>query len=260
MLYKHIRVNTLLNKITNKDILFGGNYTIDPYQNCEYGCIYCDSSNEKTIYIKTNAADVLRKELNQVNKGVIIIGSVNDPYQYAEENYRITRNLLEVIKEKNFPCHILTKSDLILRDVKLLSRLEYCSVTISLITLDNKISNIFEKNVPSPKIRLQTIEKLSESGIKSGIAVIPIIPYISESEIEKIIKSAKNHNAQYFLYKHLELKGDQKSCFLGILKEKYPNLIEKYKKLYKQNYIPNYKYLSKIKINCVIPKLLPSRK
>jgi DNA repair photolyase len=247
MNYKQIRVHSLINKIIKNDTLFGGNYTIDPYQNCEFGCLYCDSSFDKTIYIKTNAADILRKEIKQIDKGVIIIGSVHDPYQKAEEKNKITRDLLKIIEENNFPCHILTKSDLIIRDLKLLSKIENCKITISLTSIDKEVSNIFEKNVPSPKKRLQTINKLTDAGIIVGLANIPILPYISDSEIENIIKSAKNHNAKYFLYKYLELKGDQKLCFYKILKEFYPNLLEKYQKLYQDSYQPNSKYLSEIK-------------
>ena len=111
MLYKQIKVDFLLNKITNKDKLFAGNYTIDPYQNCEFGCLYCDSSFDKTIFIKTNAAEILKKELETAKKGTIIVGSVHDPYQRAEEELEITRDLLKTIKKHEFSWHLLTKSD-----------------------------------------------------------------------------------------------------------------------------------------------------
>ena len=95
MIYKTIRCSSLLNKITKRDALFLGDYTIDPYQNCEFGCKYCDSSNTSTIYIKTNAPEVLERELKNVTKGRIIIGSVHDPYQNIEKDYKITRKILE---------------------------------------------------------------------------------------------------------------------------------------------------------------------
>ncbi len=249
MNYKQIRVHSLINKITKNDTLFGGNYTIDPYQNCEFGCLYCDSSFDKTIYIKANAADILRKEIKQIDKGVIIIGSVHDPYQKAEEKNNITRDILKIIEKNNFPCHILTKSDLIIRDLKLLSKIDNCKITFSFISIDKEVSNIFEKNLPPPKKRLQTIKKLSEAGIIVGLANIPILPFISDGEMDNIIKSAKDNNAKYFLYKYLELKGDQKSCFYNVLKEFYPNLLEKYQKLYRDSFLPNSKYLSDIKNN-----------
>ena len=246
MLYKQIKVDFLLNKITNKDKLFAGDYTIDPYQNCEFGCLYCDSSFDKTIFIKTNAAEILKKELETAKKGTIIVGSVHDPYQRAEEELEMTRDLLKTIKKHDFSCHVLTKSDLVIRDVDILSEIDNCIVTISTASLKDSISKIFEKNVPLPKVRLETIEKLTKNGIGSGLAVLPVFPYIVEKELDDIVSSAKNHNAKYLLHKHLELKGDQKPCFINILKNFYPDFVSKYEKLYENSYMPDDEYISRI--------------
>jgi len=246
MQYKEIQVDFLLNKITQKDTLFDGNYTIDPYQNCEFGCLYCDSSFDKTVYIKKNAEEILEQELKKLDKGRIIVGSVHDPYQKAEEKYSITRNLLKTIKKSGFSCNILTKSNLIERDIDIISEINDCIVTISAPSLNDTISKIFEENVSLPIDRLKTIEKLANSGIKTGFALMPIIPYIVESEFEEIVNVAKIHNADYFLHKHLELKGDQKGCFFEILREFYPELIQKYETLYQKSYMPNDMYISKI--------------
>ena len=132
MEYKLINCDSVIKKITKKDSLFHGNYCVDPYQNCEFGCHYCDSSFEKTIYVKTNIIEILEKELETIKNGRIIIGSVNDPYQIIEKKYQLTNTILETLKEYNFPCHILTKSPLILRDLDLLSQLE-SMITISMI-------------------------------------------------------------------------------------------------------------------------------
>jgi DNA repair photolyase len=251
MQYKQINVNLLLNKITKKDTLFGGDYTIDPYQNCEYGCNYCDSSFDKTIYIKSNAEEILKKELKQENNGRIIIGSVHDPYQKTEEKYKITREILKIIKENSFSCHVLTKSNLVLRDIDILSKIPNCMVTISLASIKKSIKQIFEKDAPPIDIRLKTVRNLSAVGIKTGIAVIPILPYITENEIEETVKLAKTHNVKYFLHKYLELKGNQKTLYYKILKNHFPELIEKYDLLYQNNFFPNRIYTSKItnKIN-----------
>lgn len=247
MEYRHATYSSLLNKITKKDDLFIGDYTLDSYQNCEFGCIYCDSNFEKTVYIKSNAPEILEEELcNLKKKGIIIIGSVADPYQNAEKKFKTTRNILKIIQQHDFSCHILTKSNLVLRDIDILSKIDECFVTLSLITLDKSISNIFEKDAPSPVIRLQTVKKLSDMEIKTGIAVIPILPYIVEKEFENIIKQVKRHGAQYLLYKYLELKGDQKSIFIKKLKENYPYIVKKYIELYKDSYIPDNNYISKI--------------
>ena len=247
MLYKHAKYCSLLNKITNKDLLFNGDYTLDPYQNCEFGCKYCDSSLDKTIYIKNNAVQLLEEEIETIEKGTIIVGSVHDPYQEIEKECRNTRNLLEIIKEHGFPCHILTKSNLILRDIDILSKLSKCLVTVSITTLNENTCNIFEENVPSSKERLRVVEKLSERGIKSGLAIMPILPFIVEGELEDIVKAACKHKADYILHKHLELKGDQKTVFLKALEKFNPSLINRYEELYKDSYMPNQEYILKIK-------------
>jgi len=246
MEYKYARYSSLLNKITKKDPLFAGDYTLDTYQNCEFGCKYCDSTLDEVIYIKTNAVQLLKKELKKTEKGTIIVGSVVDPYQKAEKKYETTRNLLKIIRQYSFPCHILTKSNLILRDLDILSKMDTCIVTISITTLDKSVSDILEKKVLSTIERLQTVKKLSETGIKAGIAVIPILPYIIEGELENIVKLANKHKAHYILYKHLELKGDQKNIFMKTLEEFFPDLVEKYVKLYKDGYMPDNNYISKI--------------
>ncbi len=253
MKYKHIKTKMLLNKVLKKDTLFWGDYTVDPYQNCEFGCKYCDSSFDETIYIKSNAADILNLELETIKKGRIIVGSVHDPYQKVEVEQKITRQMLEIIKDHGFSCHILTKSNLVLRDIDIISKMPNFLVTFSIISLKESIYNLFEKNVCDTNIRLQTIEKLNDSGIKSGIALIPILPFIVEEELDDIIKSSKYHKAKYLLHKHLELKGDQKTCFFDFIKKIDTDLPKKYDELYNDSIMPNEDYL--ININKTISDL-----
>jgi len=248
MEYRLITCNSLIKKITKKDILFNGVYCLDPYQNCEFDCQYCDSSFEKTIYIKTNASEILEKEIIHLKKEVIIIGSVNDPYQKAEEKYEITKNLLKTIKKHGFPCHILTKSTLIQRDIDLLKEMK-SMVTVSIPSLDKNIINLFEKDVPSPEKRFQTVELLVENKIKTGVAMIPIIPFLTELEIERIIRKTSLSKAQYFLHKHLELKGDQKIVFRKIIKTQYPHILPKIDELYKDDFKPSEKFIEALDEN-----------
>ncbi len=243
MEYKLINCDSLLKRITRKDTLFNGKYCIDPYQNCEFGCLYCDSSFEKTIYVKNNSVEILENELQTVEKGVIIIGSVHDPYQRAEQTYEITKKILKTIKKYQFPCHILTKSTLILRDIDLLASIN-CMVTISIMSLDEKVSHIFEKNVSTPAERLQILKTLAKHEIKTGVALIPVLPHITEDEFEHITKEAKKNNANYLLHKHLELKGEQKLLFNDVIKEHYPNLLSTYNDIYKNRLRPDKKYIS----------------
>lgn len=243
--YKLINCDSVIKKITKKDSLFHGNYCVDPYQNCEFGCHYCDSSFEKTIYVKANVVDVLKKELTQIKDGKIIIGSVHDPYQNTEKEFKLTKTILETLKEFNFSCHILTKSPLILRDIDLLSQLE-CMVTISISSLNDQVVRIFEPDVPSPNDRLRTVEHLRSQGIKAGVALIPMLPYIVESEIESIVKAARSVDAQYLLHKHLELKGDQERLFRNLIEAHYPNLLPKYDSLYDNDFNPRKEYIQEL--------------
>lgn len=246
MQYKNLIYDRLLNRITNKDNLFNGNYTLDPYQNCEFECIYCDSSNDKTINIKSNATQLLKNELEQVGYGTIIIGSVHDPYQDVEKKSKITRSILEIIKKNNLSCHILTKSDLIFRDIDILSDMKDVIVTISLTSLDKKVTDVFEKKVPTAIERLHTIKKLSENGIKAGLALIPILPFIVEAELENIVKAAHMYKSYYILHKYLELKGDQKKKFMSIISKHYPPLVKDYERLYNDGYKPKDDFITNL--------------
>ncbi|MCX6666043.1 MAG: radical SAM protein [Euryarchaeota archaeon] len=246
MNYRFITCSTFVNTITRNDALFHGKYTVDPYQQCAFGCSYCDSSTQDTVTITSNAVEQFRQEIPHLKKGTIIIGSVHDPYQPAEETYTITRGLLAVIKEYDFPCHILTKSPLILRDFDLLSTMNDCHVTISLVSLSNTTAHIFENNVPSPIDRLHTVQMLSEKGIHVGVALIPVLPYVVDDELENIVRSAAACKAQYVIHKFLDLNGDQKQRFLDILSSNYPQLLQPYTMLYHEDIVPKKTYQSEI--------------
>jgi DNA repair photolyase len=243
--YKSINCDSILKRIMKTDSLFHGDYCIDPYQYCEFGCEYCDSSFENTIYIKKNIIDVLKKELASMQTGRIIIGSVHDPYQNAEKDYQLTKHVLETIKDYNFSCHILTKSPLIIRDIDLITKLN-CIVTISILSLNDQVVRIFEPAAPSPADRMQTLEKLRNNNIKAGIAFIPLLPYITDSELESMFQAAQRIGAQYLLHKHLELKGDQKQHFKNLIKMHYPHLLSRYDALYEHNIKPDDTYIKKL--------------
>lgn len=245
MNYKSISCDSVIKKITKKDSLFHGDYCVDPYQNCEFGCHYCDSSFEKTVFVKTNVVETLKRELEQIDNGRIILGSVHDPYQNAERNYELTKAILQTLREFDFPCHILTKSPLILRDINIISELD-CMVTLSMSSLDSQVLHIFEPEVPSPTERLNTIQTLHDYGIKSGLALIPLLPYIVEYELEDLVKAAHNANAQYLLHKHLELKGDQERLYRNLIEKHYPHLLPKYDALYENDFKPSKPYIQEL--------------
>lgn len=246
MTYKYLNYDKIINIITKKDSLFFGDYIIDPYQNCEFGCKYCDSTFDKTIYIKNDFLNKVESEIKDLSTGTVIIGSVVDPYQNIEKNLLITRNLLKIIKKYDFNVHLLTKSKLILRDIDILKKIKNVSSTISIISLDENVSNFFESSVPSTLERLELVKKLSENNINTGLAIIPLLPYIIDNEVEKILKESILYKANFVIYKFLELKGFQKKIFLDYLEKFDSNLKIKYLELYENNYYPNKLYVKKI--------------
>ena len=245
MEYKLINCESVIKRITKTDSLFHGSYCVDPYQNCEFGCQYCDSSFEKIIFVKKNIKEVLEKELQAIETGRIIIGSVNDAYQPLEDKFQLTRTILETLQDYRFPCHILTKSPLVIRDIPLLSDLE-SMITISMSSLNDQVIQIFEPDVPTPTTRLQTLQILRNHDLKAGLALIPVLPYIVESEIESILQAADDAHAQYLLHKHLELKGDQEQHFRNLIKTHYPHLLPNYDTLYENDFRPHEQYLEQI--------------
>lgn len=253
MQYKYIQVSKLINKITVKDMLFKGDYTIDPYQNCQFGCKYCDSSYDDTVFIKANAVEIFKEEVSTLKKGRIIIGSVHDPYQPVEKIAQLTRELLKVAKNYDMPIHILTKSPLISRDIDLLKKIHDIIVTITIFTLDQHISNLFEPSVPSPKERFQIISELQAHEIKTGIAIIPIMPYITDNTIEQLLSASSLNHAHHIIYKHLELKGDQKQIMIDLIGQLDPKLPVLYKQLYNESYSPSETYI--LEINKRIQKI-----
>lgn len=245
MNYRFITTSSLLVPITTHDALFSGRYTIDPYQHCEFRCRYCDSSTNETVYVKSNAVQLLEKEIQHLPTGMIILGSVHDPYQHAEQKYEITRAILQHLQQYDFPVHILTKSSLVVRDIDILSKLKHCRVTLSISSLKPALVTLLEPLAPSSQNRLHAVKKLSEHNIKSGVALMPIIPYLIDGEIEQIIEAVAHAQAHYLLHTFLELKGDQKEVFLEFIKTMVPNCLEQIKTLYQDNTKPDESYTKK---------------
>ena len=245
--YQKTHIQKLLNTITWNDKRFHADYSLDPYKNCELGCLYCDSSYDNTIHIKTNAAELLNKELTENKPGRILIGTVHDPYQPAENTYHLTRKILQTLtKHPKYSIHLLTKTTTLLNDLDIITQLNDPQITISLTTTDQNISNYFEPHVPSPKKRLQTIKILREKGITAGLSLMPIIPGITDQNLQKTIQDIQTVQPSYLLHKHLELKGDQQTHFKTLIDTKYPHLKALYQDLYNQSYQPPQHYIDEL--------------
>lgn len=212
------RPKSIISRNESPDISF--DQSINPYQGCEHGCSYCYARPshaywglspgldfETRLFAKTNAADLLRRELSDrryVPK-MIALGANTDPYQPIERQYRITRQLLEVLSEFNHPVGIVTKSDLVLRDLDILAPMaerNLVRVAISVTTLDHRLSRSLEPRAATPRKRLAALEALSAAGIPTTVMVAPVIPSLNDHEIEAILGAcsvAGVRNAGYVL-------------------------------------------------------------
>jgi len=226
------------------------------YRGCSHNCVYCDGQAEKyqvsdnfesEIEVKINAPQLLEKELNRLAKkrekpGFIgIIGGVSDAYQPVEADYKITRQILTILSECNYPVMILTKSTLIERDIDLLKKINdktNALIGMSFSSVDDEISKIFEPGVEPPFRRLQTLAKLKEAGIKCGIFLMPVIPFITDSweKMNDVFRKAAKLNLDFIVSGGMTLKsGRQSDNFYSVLDEHYPELSTEYSMIFTGN-------------------------
>ncbi|MEM6665028.1 MAG: PA0069 family radical SAM protein [Pseudomonadota bacterium] len=215
--------------------------SINPYRGCEHGCVYCFARPthahmglspgldfETRLFAKPDAPDLLEKEL--AAKGyqprVIAIGTNTDPYQPIERQHRIMRRVLEVLDRHSHPVGIVTKSALVLRDLDILTRMaerDLVKVAVSVTTLDPKLARRMEPRAAAPHRRLQTIETLAAAGVPTAAMVAPIVPAISDHEIETILERVAAAGAREAGYVLLRLPHEVKDLFSAWLEEHYPD-------------------------------------
>ncbi len=227
--------------------------SINPYQGCEHGCVYCyarpthsylDLSPgldfETEIFYKPNAASALLAtwEKRGYECKPIAIGANTDPYQPAEKTLEITRQLLELFLEHRHPVTLITKSHLVSRDVDLLAELaahKLCSVAISVPTMNDDLKRIMEPRVPSAGSRLKAIETLSSNGIPTSALLAPIIPAINDNEIEAILDAVASAGASRAHYIFLRLPHELVDIFTDWLKVHFPDRRERVLSLVRQS-------------------------
>jgi len=257
-----VEAKSILQRQKYRDNWFWNRYNLNPYRGCQFACNYCDAITEKylvhedykdfsrIIYVKKNAPEILRKEVRKFKPDVVAMSGVTDPYQPAERKYELTRRILEILAKYRFPVIVSTKSDLVTRDIDLLKEISektWCAVSLTITTFNKKLLRIFEPFAPSPEKRLETIRKLNEAGIHAGINFIPIIPYLLDDSdnIEEVIKRASEH-AKYILIGTMTLRSNQRIRFMELLKRNFPELVEKYEKLYGKQESPPKDYIVKL--------------
>ncbi len=234
---------TIITRNDSPDISF--DRSINPYRGCEHGCIYCYARPthcflghsagldfETKLYAKPNAAALLEKELAHPSykPEVIAIGTNTDPYQPIERERRIMRSILEVLERTAHPVGIVTKSALVLRDIDILSRMSargLAHVALSVTTLDRRIARVMEPRAATPAKRIEAIRLLSEAGIPTTAMVAPIIPAITDSEIETILEAVREAGAVSAGYVLLRLPLEIKTLFREWLASEFPDRAER---------------------------------
>ena len=233
------RPRSVITRNTSPDIPF--DRSINPYRGCEHGCIYCFARPthaylglspgldfETRLIARPDAAAVLRKELSakRYQPKPIAIGTNTDPYQPIEGRYRIMRQVLEVLEEFNHPVTIVTKGTLIERDADILGRMAragLAQVGVSVTTLDPTLSRLMEPRTPTPARRLAMIGRLSEAGCPVRVMIAPVIPALTDPELEAILAAARNHGATAASWVMLRLPLEVSPLFRDWLAEHYPD-------------------------------------
>ena len=211
MKIEYINAKSILVRNNCPENWFGVHFNMNVYRGCQHDCIYCDSrsdcyqiSNFSDLIIKSNAADLLDKELFRKRRKVTIgTGSMSDPYIPAEKHVRLTEKVLKIIIKHRYPFHIITKSDLILRDIDLLKEINkiFLSVCFSITTCNDALAAKIEQKAPSPTRRLQAIQKLSENGIYTGVLFQPVLPYLLDFEenIKETVYNVSHSGGRYII-------------------------------------------------------------
>ena len=223
---------------------FGINYNMNIYKGCNHGCIYCDSrskcygiNNFESVRAKENSLEIIRRELKSKRKnGVVGTGAMSDPYNPFEKRLSLTRSALEIIDNTGFGVAIATKSDLIIRDIDILTRIKkhspvLCKITIT--TAEDDLCRKIEPNVVVTSKRFEAVKRLSENDIYTGILLMPILPFINDTE-ENIVSI---------------IRSNQRDHFFDMIDKSFPKIKEKYIKSFGNDYMcnsPNARTLYKI--------------
>ncbi len=254
--YEEIQCKTVLNKVNAPGLFF--RWTINPYRGCQHACVYCfarhthqflgyDSGHDfnQKIVVKVNAPEVLREELRRPTwrSELVVLGTATDPWQQAEVRYRVTRRIVEALAERANPLSILTKSSIITQDTDVLqeaARRAPVQVNFTVGFLDEDLWRRIEPGTPSPRKRLEALQRLAKAGIPTGIMLAPILPGLTDTResLEEVIRAAVAHGAQRVHPVVLPLRPGSKEWFMPFLRQAYPYLSPQYQRMYKGSYAP----------------------
>ena len=243
---------SIINKNKYIDHWFWTRYAINPYNGCQFGCIYCDARSEhyhmpedfeNEILVKQNVGQMLDQSITRARTflpDVVGIGGVTDSYQPAEKKYENTRSILSVLAKHQYPVHLITKSTLILRDLPLLeeiARQTWCTVSVTITTTDAEKSRFLEKFAPSPAKRLEVLRQIKTKAphVQTGALLMPLIPVLcdDEAQVEQLFTAVKATGADYLMFGGaMTLRNRQADWFLQHLREAEPTVYQQHVDLY----------------------------
>ena len=247
---REIEAKVLLSHCKDPEGWFGVKYNMNLYRGCEHHCIYCDSRSEcyqiddfdGELLVKVNAIELLRRELASKRvKGTVGTGAMQDPYTPSEAALNMTGQALEVIAQFRYPVHILTKSDLVLRDVDKLVEINrvHASVCFTITTADDVLGKKVEPGAPVVSRRFRAAKILAEQGIQVGLTMMPILPFIEDTEenIAQIVARAHESGITYIVpWFGMSLRTRQRAYFYEKLDQLFPGVRAKYQALYGEQY------------------------
>ena len=257
MIIKEVKCKSLLNKS------FLADYCINCYIGCQHACVYCYAdyitkkfSGHKEAWgefvdVKINAPQILIREVNRKKRGSVFVSSLTDPYQPLEKKYELTRKCLEILLRNNFSIWVQTKSFLVTRDVDLFKKFrEKCEIVFTITTLNENVRKIFEPFSSSVKEKIEAIKILKENKIKTFVFFGPVLPFLSDENLEEYIKTFSELEIDGLWIDKLNLKPGIWEKIEKVLEKNYPELIGKWKEVlfYKSNYYDKIK--EKIKLIC----------
>ncbi|HAF17991.1 MAG: SPL family radical SAM protein [Thermacetogeniaceae bacterium] len=213
----------------------GIDYCLNPYTGCSHGCLYCYASFMKKfcnisgewgsfIQVKVNFAERLQASLKRRKQGCVTLSSVTDPYQPVERRYRLTRSCLELLTGTDLSVNILTKSDLVLRDLDLLKKLPQVKVGLTITTTDPYVAKLLEPSAPSPERRLQALAQLAAAGIRTWVFIAPVVPGLADTRenLSSILKKAAAAGVREIDYDPLNFYPAAVSNMREVFKKHWP--------------------------------------
>jgi DNA repair photolyase len=253
--YQEIRCRSALNRVKGMPFF---KWTLNPYRGCTHGCHYCfarryhsqlelNARDEfaSVIFVKTNFVEVLRRELDRPSWAgeTIGFGTATDPYQPIEGTYRLSRGVLEALRDAASPVGIVTKGPLIVRDRDVLQDLSArasCRIHISVPTVDEDAWRALEPGTAHPLQRLRAVRELVDAGLDAGVLMAPIVPGISSqpAKLERTVKAIADSGATSVGAMVMHLEGGTRDHFMRFLASEFPTLVDRYGQLYASKYAP----------------------